>query len=126
MASVSSYFSFSPRQLRFVSILAATAVVMGGYLLIRNYAQPGPDPLALGVYIGDRQEQFTGVFIIDPNTSPVDSLELLPGIGPVLAERIVEHRQRAPFEREIDITDVPGIGPKLYERIKPYLKVRRY
>ncbi len=126
MASVSSYFSFSPRQLRFVSILAATAVIMGGYLLVRSYAQPSPEPLELGVYISPDKEQFTGTFVVDPNISPVDSLELLPGIGPVLAERIAEYRQTKPFEREIDITEVRGIGPKLYERIKPYLKVRRY
>lgn len=126
MASVSSYFSFSSRQLRFVSILAATAVIMGGYLFLRSYAQPGPDRLDLAVHIGDEREKFTGTFIVDPNTSPADSLELLPGIGPVLAGRIVEHRERASFEREIDITDVHGIGPKLYERIKPYLRVRRY
>jgi DNA uptake protein ComE-like DNA-binding protein len=99
---------------------------MGGYLFLRSYAQPGPDRLDLAVHIGDQNQQFTGTFIIDPNTSPADSLELLPGIGPVLAGRIVEHRERASFEREIDITDVHGIGPKLYERIKPYLRVRRY
>jgi len=74
---------------------------------------------------GDADQQFIGVFVVDPNSSPVDSLELLPGIGPVLADRIVSYRQNQPFETEIDITEVKGIGPKLYERIKPYLKVRR-
>ena len=68
---------------------------------------------------------YSGVFMLDPNTAPVDSLELLPGIGPVLADRIVAYRQETLFVEPIDITNVTGIGPRLYEKLKPFLKVRR-
>jgi competence protein ComEA len=76
------------------------------------------------VFLGE-EEKFTGIFLLDPNTSPADSLELLPGIGRTLADRIIEYRQIKRFDEEIDITEVKGIGPKLYERIKPYLRIRR-
>jgi len=118
------FFDFSPGQLRFLAVLTATAVVMGGYLFIRSYAHPPDDSPPLRVFIGEDEQIFTGVFVLDPNTAPADSLELLPGIGPVFADRIVAYRQQKRFEREVDITEVKGIGPKMYERLRPYLKIK--
>ncbi|UCG62229.1 MAG: helix-hairpin-helix domain-containing protein [Candidatus Zixiibacteriota bacterium] len=120
------YFDFTSRQLKFLAILSATALLMGGYLLVKTYAYQSPETPPFEVIVGEDQRQFTGVFVLDPNTAPADSLELLPGIGKVLADRIVAYRQEQRFESEIDITEVKGIGPKLYERIKPYLKVKPY
>ncbi|UCD63895.1 MAG: helix-hairpin-helix domain-containing protein [Candidatus Zixiibacteriota bacterium] len=119
------FFDFTPGQLRFLAVLCGTALVMGGYLLIRTYATP-PEQAPLEVIIGDDRQLFTGVFVLDPNDAPADSLELLPGIGRVLADRIVAYRRNKRFEREVDITEVRGIGPRLYERIKPYLRVKKY
>jgi competence protein ComEA len=81
--------------------------------------------MSLPVIMGDIDREFTGTFVLDPNTAPVDSLELLPGIGKVLADRIVEYRQHHAFEREVDITEVKGIGPKVYDRLRTYLRVKR-
>lgn len=119
------FFNFTNRQLKFVGSLCALLVILSGYLFIRSNVIPTDPPVPFEVYIGESEQLYTGIFILDPNTSPVDSLELLPGIGKVLADRIVTFRQNNRFEREIDITEVKGIGPKLYERIKPYLKVRQ-
>jgi competence protein ComEA len=48
---------------------------------------------------------------IDLNTASASKLEELPGVGPVLAERIVEFREReGRFESVEDLLDVPGIG----------------
>jgi competence protein ComEA len=45
------------------------------------------------------------------NTAGIEDLERLPGVGPVLASRIVEHRERnGPFTVVEDLLDVPGIG----------------
>lgn len=58
------------------------------------------------------------------NTAPPAMLERLPGIGPALAGRIVEHREaHGPFRRPEDITAVRGIGPKTYEKLAPFLYV---
>lgn len=122
---MNQFFDFTPRQLKCIAVLSGLLVVMGGYLLIRSYAFRPPDAPRLEVHLGAEQE-FSGIFVLDPNTAPPDSLELLPGIGPVLADRIVRFREHTLFETEIDITNVKGIGPKLYEQIKPYLKVRRW
>ncbi|TFV67474.1 UNVERIFIED_ORG: ComEA family DNA-binding protein [Bacillus sp. AZ43] len=52
--------------------------------------------------------------LVDLNTAGVADLDALPGIGPVLAQRIVEHRQRqGPFRSVDELDDVPGIGPAI-------------
>jgi competence protein ComEA len=48
---------------------------------------------------------------VDINRSSASELERLPGVGPVLAERIVAHRDdHGPFTVIEDLLDVPGIG----------------
>lgn len=48
---------------------------------------------------------------IDINTASASELEALPGVGPVLADRIVAFRtDRGPFSSVEDLLDVPGIG----------------
>lgn len=48
------------------------------------------------------------------------ALEELPGIGPVLAQRIVDWRtQHGPFASVDALGDVPGIGPSLLAQLRP-------
>lgn len=55
---------------------------------------------------------------IDLNTAGVAELDGLPGIGPVLAARIVAHREaHGPFRGAEELLAVQGIGPRLLERI---------
>ncbi len=78
--------------------------------------------LAAGVRAGERivVPEFqpggapSGTFVdpgIDLNTASASELESLPGVGPVLAGRIVAFRtERGPFVTVEDLLDVPGIG----------------
>ena len=51
---------------------------------------------------------------VDLNRAGVADLDALPGIGPVLAQRIVDHRDRqGPFRSVEELDDVPGIGPAI-------------
>ncbi|MFZ5980537.1 MAG: ComEA family DNA-binding protein [Candidatus Zixiibacteriota bacterium] len=118
------FFDMSSAQLRFTAVLAAMATTFGAFLFVRTGVVSARSDERLPVVVTDNEMAYTGLFVLDPNTSPVDSLELLPGIGPELAERIDAYRRKDRFVTESDITKVPGIGPKLYERLKPYLKVR--
>ncbi|WP_413430840.1 ComEA family DNA-binding protein [Crateriforma spongiae] len=68
----------------------------------------------------DEKTQRTGL-VIDLNEAPLRELNLLPGVGPVLAGRILSNRQaRGPFSDLNDLARVSGIGPKTIERIRPY------
>lgn len=54
---------------------------------------------------------------IDPNTATVTELTRLNGVGPSLAARIIEERERAPFTTVEDLKRVPGIGAALAIRL---------
>lgn len=58
--------------------------------------------------------------LLDVNRASAEELQLLPRIGPTLAARIVEERERGgPFRSVHDMTRVRGIGPRTIERLLP-------
>jgi len=61
---------------------------------------------------------------IDINRAEPWLLEALPGIGEVLAQRIVDYRsENGPFRRIEDLLKVSGIGPATFENIKDFITV---
>ena len=61
--------------------------------------------------------------LLDPNRATLTELQTLPGIGPKLAQRIVDQRTQRPFVDIGDLRKVPGIGPKTLDKIKPRLRI---
>ena len=62
--------------------------------------------------------------VVDLNHAGVAELDALPGIGPVLARRILEHRQHSgPFRRVEELRAVRGVGPRLLERLRKRVSV---
>lgn len=62
---------------------------------------------------------------LDINVATVEQLVALPGIGQVLAERIVAYRDaHGPFTSVDGLGDVEGIGDALVERLRPLVTVR--
>ena len=62
--------------------------------------------------------------IIDLNTATSEQLQTLPGIGPVLAERIVAYRQEiGTFTSVGQLMNVSGIGDKKLEELWDYVTV---
>ncbi len=61
---------------------------------------------------------------ININTASAEELQLLPRVGPVLAENIVQFRKtNGPFQTIQDIQKVKRIGPKTFEKLKFYITV---
>jgi len=63
------------------------------------------------------------VLAVPVNTAPPEELERLPGVGPVLAARIVSERTaNGPFRSAADLVRVPGIGARTVVRLAPHLR----
>lgn len=102
-------------------VLAAAGGVLPGALLeAMNLAGavadgeqvvvPGPGG-STPVEVADAEQPDDGVGPIRLNSATAAELETLPGVGPVLAERIVSHRDsRGDFVEVEDLLDVSGIG----------------
>ena len=57
--------------------------------------------------------------LLNLNTASTEQMESLPGIGPVRARAIVDHRETVgPFRSTEEIMDVHGIGQGIYEGIR--------
>lgn len=59
---------------------------------------------------------------IDANTASAAELELLPEIGPMLAQAIVAHRAQRPFHQPSDLDAVRGVGLSTLASISPHLR----
>jgi len=61
---------------------------------------------------------------VNINTASASELDSLPGIGPTLAQRIVDYRtQHGPFHDVKDLLKVQGIGQKKFDELKDYVTV---
>ena len=61
---------------------------------------------------------------VNINTANVEQLTTLPGVGPKLAARIVEYRQKSgTFRSTQELMNVKGIGEKNYAKIETWLSV---
>ncbi len=63
--------------------------------------------------------------LVPVNTAPASELQKLPGIGPKLAERIINFRKQAGnFATVEQLMEVKGIGPAKLDRLRPFVELR--
>ena len=62
--------------------------------------------------------------MVNINKATADELMILKGIGPKIAEKIIDYRKNNPFVEPEDLMHVKGIGPKIYENIKDNIVVK--
>jgi competence protein ComEA len=61
---------------------------------------------------------------VNINNAGLAELDTIPGIGPVLAQRIIDYReQNGLFSSPEEIQNVSGIGPKTYEKMADYITI---
>ena len=70
------------------------------------------------------ETQPTTIGKIDINTATSEQLQIIPGIGPSIAQRIIDYRtQNGGFKTVEELKNVDGIGDKTFEKMKPYIIV---
>jgi competence protein ComEA len=114
-AKVDRARGFRPREQKSVAALAGSALVLLAAMWIRSGGSGG-------VVDVDRAPPLVAKFQVDINRADWPELIQLPGVGQVLAERLIAERERGgPFRSHEDLDRVRGIGPRTLDRIKPYL-----
>lgn len=108
-----------------VVVAAACLAVLAGVAL--PSVSPGPPVVVQGSpepLPTSRPAASPGPLAVSVNLATAEELERLPGIGPVLARRIVEDRARnGQYTRPEDLLRVKGIGRKTLDKLRPYLLV---
>ena len=102
--------STSPRQPALLTPITFPSTPMPSPL-IPSRGTPGPNR--------PHSKQKTPLGRIDVNTATEKELTTVPGIGHVMAARIIAAR---PFQSANDLEKVSGIGDKKYARIRPYFQ----
>ena len=69
---------------------------------------------------GGKQKVIGSVCI---NSASAEELEALPGVGPALAQRIVNERSKGRFTSADDLLRVPGIGKAKLEKMRSYVEI---
>ncbi|MBK6732801.1 MAG: helix-hairpin-helix domain-containing protein [bacterium] len=96
-------------------------------------AAPAPEAAAVALPEGDHPHRAPAPRRKDGpaaplaiNTCSVDSLQMLPGVGPVMAGRIdAARRQGVVFQKPADLLGIKGIGPATVSRLAPFLDFRK-
>lgn len=91
------------------------AIALGALAARHRHARPAEAPIPIAA---PRGVEDAGP--LDLNRADADALVALPRIGPALARRIVEDRERnGPFRDVDDLDRVRGVGPATVEAIRP-------
>ncbi|MBN2030463.1 helix-hairpin-helix domain-containing protein [bacterium] len=62
--------------------------------------------------------------LVSINKATQEQLEYLPGIGPVMASRIIAYRdQHHGFSTIDELVEIKGIGEKTVEKLRPYIQI---
>lgn len=93
----------------------ARIVVDGEQLVIGNETARGT---------ANEQSSVDGTGKLDLNAASASALDELPGIGPVLAQRIVDYRAKhGSFRHSRDLLEVPGIGDSKFAQLSDSVSV---
>jgi len=94
-------------------LLVVAMLIMAGGLVVRYIERPAPVAAVQPVRTAMR---------VNVNDASPATLSLLPGIGPGLASRIVEHRaEHGPIRTLDELRAVHGIGVKTAAKVEPYV-----
>ncbi|MFH1879015.1 MAG: helix-hairpin-helix domain-containing protein [Candidatus Omnitrophota bacterium] len=115
---------------KIILIILSAAMLTGAFLLSKKHFRPKTEVTVAGERIPVKQtleeiaEQIKEKKKVNINSAVESELVNVPGIGNVLASRIVQYRKtNGMFIREQDLTRVKGVGEKKLAKMKEYIKL---
>lgn len=116
------------RRERAILLLVSAAFLVGAgvsyWRRVELRRQAALNPVTVVRDAGTGSDSVAGQRPVDLNRATARQLDGLPGVGPVLASRIIDFRQRKGGFRSIsELRTVPGIGEKRYSALKDLVVV---
>ena len=115
---------------KIVILILSAALLAGSFILYKRHTRPFTEITIIKEGV---KEELTLAQVearlkekrrVNINTATAEEITAIPGVGEVLAARIVEYRDsHGGFEFEEELLQVDGIGPKKLETIKEYIKI---
>lgn len=106
-------------QERKVLILFSLLFLLGILVSVYRKTDPNCNTCSIDLYSKGKS-----ISALDINSATPEQLAELPGIGDVIAQRIVARRQEnGAFKDLEELIDVNGIGNSKLEQLRPYLKI---
>jgi len=125
------FLNFTPQEIKaLIFLLIALLVGSGITLYKRSHPQFAPELMRekspqTTVYSPPLSDSLGGESVnkkINLNQATSEELEVIPGLGPILSQKIIAYREaHGPFRKLDDLMQISGIGPKKFEQIKDYL-----
>lgn len=136
-------FSFTPAEKTIIIFLIISAFIGSCVVAVKKMnpdvaknlnlgeeTAAAPDDTTLVLELEEKQveekteEKKVLIGKININTANLSDLQLLPGIGPKTAEKVLYHRENFGLFPTISaLTEVSGIGPKTLEKLTPHITV---
>ncbi len=99
------------------STIALIVFALAFTLALPSMAQEAPSREQSRVEAGQHR--------VDINSASLEELMSIPGIGPVLAERIIASRNVRPFRLPHELVRVNGIGEATLQKLLPYITTKQ-
>jgi len=104
-----------------ISLILFLAMLTGFVSCTRHEHVPGPNRNTQARLDETAQSQPR----VNVNTATKEDLQTLPGIGPAMSERIIEHRRKyGSFKRPEHLMMIRGFSDKLFRKIAPLVTVK--
>ena len=117
---------YSARPLEFYQVTVEATPALAA---VSSQAQPTQEPAGETIPVekdtsSEGPQEVLVEKSVNLNTATLEELDLLPGVGPAIAQRIIDYReQNSGFYDIEEIMEVSGIGEKTFAKLEPYITV---
>ena len=107
------------------SHLPKKLLILFSFFLFGSLLISGCRSKRMGTTLPEQKPPQHASFVINLNAADASDLQKLPHVGPVLAQKIIEHRERyGPFRKPEHILIIDGVSEKRFREFRPFIDIK--